>query len=277
MSLYITSLNSGSNGNCYYIGNEREAILVDAGISCREIEKRMKRLGLHMQKVKAVFVSHEHTDHIKGIPTLVKKYQLPVYITPATIYNSGLTIDAHLTMNFNCDGPINIGDLSITAFPKFHDASDPYSFVITHNQVRVGVFTDIGTPCKHLINHFKTCHAAFLEANYDNDMLATGTYPYHLKKRISGGQGHLSNKQALELFKAHKPSFMSHLILSHLSKNNNCPHLVKRLFDEHADGVNMVVASRYEETPVYQIQPNKRNLKYRHSSRQTQQLVFSFV
>jgi phosphoribosyl 1,2-cyclic phosphodiesterase len=277
MSLYITSLNSGSNGNCYYIGNEREAILVDAGISCREIEKRMKRLGLHMQKVKAVFVSHEHTDHIKGIPTLVKKYQLPVYITPATIYNSGLTIDAHLTMNFNCDGPINIGDLSITAFPKFHDASDPYSFVITHNQVRVGVFTDIGTPCKHLINHFKTCHAAFLEANYDNDMLATGTYPYHLKKRISGGQGHLSNKQALELFKAHKPSFMSHLILSHLSKNNNCPHLVKRLFDEHADGVNMVVASRYEETPVYQIQPNKRNLKYRHSSRQTQQLVFSFA
>ena len=81
MSLFITSLNSGSNGNCYYVGNETEAILVDAGISCREIEKRMNRLNLKIEKVKAVFVSHEHSDHIKGLPVLIKKYQLPVYIT----------------------------------------------------------------------------------------------------------------------------------------------------------------------------------------------------
>ena len=93
MSLFISSLNSGSNGNCYYVGNQHEAVLVDAGISCREIEKRMKRLGLRMENVKAVFVSHEHSDHIKGLPVLIKKYQLPVYITPRTMRNGGLAFE----------------------------------------------------------------------------------------------------------------------------------------------------------------------------------------
>src|ERR1700709_1437393 len=96
MSLFITSLNSGSNGNCYYVGNEREAVLVDAGISCRETEKRMKRLCLSMQKVKAVFISHEHSDHISGLTVLSKKYNLPVYITPATLQSSKLSLQHDL-------------------------------------------------------------------------------------------------------------------------------------------------------------------------------------
>lgn len=253
MSLYITSLNSGSNGNCYYIGNEKEAVLVDAGISCREIEKRMKRLGLSIRNVKAVFVSHEHSDHIKGIPTLSKKYQLPIYITSATLFHSRCISDRHLVKSFIATEPIVIGNLAIVAFPKSHDASDPYSFIVVCDGIKVGIFTDIGEPCQHVINHFKECHAAFLEANYDDEMLETGNYPYYLKNRISGGKGHLSNKQALDLFKTHKPAFMSHLLLSHLSKNNNCPHLVKKLFDEHAEGVKMIVASRFEETAVYPI------------------------
>src|ERR1700756_3856332 len=98
MSLHITSLNSGSNGNCYYVGNSNEAVLVDVGISCREVEKRMKRLGLSMQKVKAIFVSHEHSDHINGIAVLSRKYKLPVYITPATLHNSGLQLEHHLVI-----------------------------------------------------------------------------------------------------------------------------------------------------------------------------------
>ncbi len=189
MSLYITSLNSGSNGNCYYVGNEREAVLVDAGISCREIEKRMKRLGLSMQKVKALFVSHEHSDHIKGIPILAKKYQLPVYITAATLFHSALNLDQQLIIAFTANKPIVIGKLAIMAFPKLHDASDPYSFMVTCDKIKVGVFTDIGEPCKNVINHFKKCHAAFLEANYDEDMLNNGSYPYYLKKRITVTKG----------------------------------------------------------------------------------------
>src|SRR5205085_3314429 len=124
MSLYITSLNSGSNGNCYYVGNDREAVLVDAGISCREIDKRMKRLGLSMQKVKAVFISHEHTDHIRGIYSLVKKYQLPVYITTPTLRNGGLRLDPGYVRSFTAYDPVPVGSITVTAFPKAHDAID---------------------------------------------------------------------------------------------------------------------------------------------------------
>jgi len=256
MSLFITSLNSGSNGNCYYIGNEHEAVLVDAGISCRETEKRMLRLGLSIKKVKAIFISHEHSDHISGVPILAKKYNIPVYITPLTLPHLKVNPDEHKIIHFIAYAPVIIGDLVITAFPKFHDASEPHSFVITCRDITVGVFTDIGVACEHLVTHFSKCHAAFLEANYDDEMLDKGGYPYHLKRRIRGGMGHLSNKQALELFINHKPAYMSHLLLSHLSKNNNSPQLVYELFNSHANGTEIIVASRYEETPVYFIGQN---------------------
>lgn len=258
MSILITSLNSGSNGNCYYIGNDKEAVLVDAGISCRETEKRMGRLGLSMQQVKAIFVSHEHTDHIRGIPVLAKKYQLPVYITPDTLHHGGLTLMEQLIRPFNAYEPIHLGDFIITAFPKHHDASDPHSFIVESKGIKIGVFTDIGAPCEHLIRHFEQCHAAFLEANYDEEMLENGRYPYFLKNRIRGGKGHLSNTQALSLFTTYRPAFMSHLLLSHLSKDNNNPQLVQELFDGHAGDTRIVVASRFEETAVYAISATAR-------------------
>lgn len=253
MSLFIASLNSGSNGNCYYVGNDKEAILVDAGISCRETERRMNRLGLPMQKVKAIFVSHEHSDHINGIAVLSRKYKLPVYITPATLQSSGLSLDCDLVFSFKAYEPVVIGKISVSAFPKFHDAAHAHSFNITCNEVTVGVFTDIGMACKHLTEHFAKCHAAFLEANYDEEMLEKGRYPFHLKRRIRGGLGHLSNAQALEVFITHRPAFMSHLFLAHLSKDNNDPELVNELFLRHAGETEIVVASRFVETAVYHI------------------------
>ncbi|CAN5151375.1 MBL fold metallo-hydrolase [soil metagenome] len=253
MDLYVTALNSGSNGNCYYIGNEEEAVLVDAGISCREIEKRMKRLDLSIYKVKALFISHEHSDHIRGIRVLSKKFNLPVYITPGTLQHSGINPDNPLVNFLESYKTVRVGNLWITAFPKFHDARDPQSFIIKHNEVCVGVFTDIGASCEHVIKHFKCCHAIFLEANYDPVMLSTGNYPYHLKRRISGGRGHLSNQQALELFLQYKPAHMSHVFLSHLSKENNDPALAFSLFEANAQGVKVVLTSRNEEIPVYKI------------------------
>ncbi|AHM58462.1 beta-lactamase [Flammeovirgaceae bacterium 311] len=253
MQLFITSLNSGSNGNCYYVGNEQEAVLIDAGISCRETEKRLKRLGLSMDKVKAIFVSHEHSDHIRGIPVLAKKYQLPVYITPGTLRNARLSPYNSLAVPFEAFQAVQIGELSVTAFPKFHDAADPHSFVVSHGATRVGIFTDIGAPCENLIHYFRQCHAAILEANYDDVLLEKGSYPYFLKNRIRSGHGHLSNKQALALFTAYKPSFMSHLLLAHLSKDNNCPELVKEIFTEYAGSTEIVVASRFMETSVFTV------------------------
>jgi phosphoribosyl 1,2-cyclic phosphodiesterase len=258
MSLQFTSLNSGSNGNCYYIGNDTEAVLIDAGLSCRETERRMKRLGLNMEHIKAIFVSHEHIDHVRGLAGLADKYAMPVYVTAATQKGCYHLKPQH-AISFNAHEPINIGTLSITAFPKFHDAADPHSFIITCNEITVGVFTDIGKPCKNVITYFKRCNAVFLEANYDTYMLANGNYPYFLKNRISGGVGHLSNIEALEIFAKHKPAFMSHLLLAHLSKDNNDPALVQQLFEEVAGDVNVIVASRYEEMAVMSIGVKKEN------------------
>ena len=253
MALYFASLNSGSNGNCYYIGNDTEAVLVDAGISCRETERRMRKLDLPMERVKAIVISHEHGDHIKGAAVLAKRYQLPVYMTTKT-WSSGVTgMLKDGLQSFTAHQPIVIGALSVIPFPKWHDANDPHSFMIESDGIRIGVFTDIGAPCEHVIRYFSQCHAAFLEANYDEEMLENGRYPVHLKNRIRGKEGHLSNMQALQLFNDHRPSFMSHLLLSHLSRDNNRPELVQELFSLYAGKTQVTVASRDEASALFMI------------------------
>ena len=256
MSLYITSLNSGSNANCYYVGNSHEAVLIDAGLSCRETEKRMLQLGLSMDKVKAIFVSHEHSDHITGLSGISKKHQLPVYITNATLGNCRIPIEPALIKEFQKNKPVKIGGLSITPFSKSHDANDPHSFMVSGQGINIGIITDIGHACKQVIKYFSQCHAAFLESNYCADMLANGGYPYYLQKRISSDEGHLSNVQALDLFVNYRSPDLRLLILSHLSKNNNTPELVNSLFTKQAGDTQIAVASRYVATPVFCIEGN---------------------
>src|SRR5690606_3318901 len=161
-------------------------------------------------KVKAILISHEHSDHIRGLAMLAKKHRIPVYITPKTMLNGGLALDEDLVFSFRADEPMCFGNLTVRAFSKLHDAIEPHSFVITCNGVKVGDFTDIGFPCEQLIHHFQECHAAFLESNYDEQLLDKGNYPYFLKNRIRGGKGHLSNQQALQLFINHRAHHLSH-------------------------------------------------------------------
>lgn len=253
MSLKIASLNSGSNGNCYYIANENEAVLVDVGISCREIERRMLRIGLNMQKVKAIFISHEHIDHVRGVEGTSRRYKIPVYISEGTLRNSQIKVDAELIRSFEAHTAVGVGELSVTGFGKRHDAADPYSFVVEGNGVTIGVLTDIGSACENVTTYFKCCHAAFLEANYDEQMLMNGRYPAFLKQRIAGDHGHLSNQQALDLFLNHKAGYMSLVLPSHLSRDNNNPKLVHDLFTAHAGNTKVVVASRDTATPVFTV------------------------
>lgn len=268
MPLYICSLNSGSNGNCYYVGHENGAVLIDAGISCRETVKRMDRAGLDISLVKAIFISHEHSDHIRGVETLSKTFRLPVYITPATRQNAFLKLEDSLCRTFSTGVAVEIEDLNIIPFAKHHDASDPHSFVVEHQGTRVGVFTDIGQRCERLAEHFSTCHAAFLESNYDEEMLRNGPYPFYLKRRISGGQGHLSNNQALQLFLNCRRPDLSHLLLAHLSAENNCPSLVADVFKPHAGNTQVVVASRHEESNVYTIYGEEKAALPKHTEKQ---------
>jgi phosphoribosyl 1,2-cyclic phosphodiesterase len=268
MSLYISSLNSGSNANCYYVGNGNEAVLIDAGLSCRETEKRMKQLGLAIEKVRAIFISHEHGDHITGVAGLSKKFQWPVYITSDTLTNSRIPVEPHLVHSFKHGKAVSVGNLSVLPFKKNHDGRDPHSFMVSGSGVNVGVITDIGFACKQVIKYFSQCQAVFLESNYCEEMLRNGNYPYHLQQRISGDEGHLSNAQALDLFRNYKSDNLQLLILSHLSKNNNKPELVADLFAPHAGETDVIIASRYEASPVFCvagseraiIQKNKRKL-----------------
>jgi phosphoribosyl 1,2-cyclic phosphodiesterase len=276
MSLFISSLNSGSNANCYYIGNADEAILVDAGLSCRETVRRMEQLGLQPGKLKAIFISHEHSDHITGLAGLSRKYHLPVYITAKTKLQTPVPVDDDLVRSFTHNKPVTIGNLTVLPFRKQHDACDPHSFMVSGNGVNIGVITDIGYACRYVIRYFTQCDAVFLESNYCNDMLVNGSYPWHLKKRISSDVGHLSNDQALELFRHYRSERLKLLVLSHLSKNNNHPELVARLFAPHAGKTECFVASRYEASPVFTItgSPGSRKKTARTPAQQVQLSLF---
>jgi phosphoribosyl 1,2-cyclic phosphodiesterase len=251
--LQYASLNSGSNGNCYYIGNNEHAVLVDAGLSRKETLKRMERLGLDPQKLRAIIISHEHTDHVIGLAGLAKKHFLPVYISKGTHTRVKRYLGGVNTHIIHDEKPVLINDLLVYPFKKFHDAASPFSFVIEYNEKRVGVFTDIGQVCEPLKKYFSSCHAAFLETNYDNVMLREGRYPLRLKERIRGGEGHLSNHQALQLFCEHRHRGLKHVLLAHLSAENNDPDLAKNLFQQHAGMVRIDVASRYNESEVFML------------------------
>ena len=172
---------------------------------------------------------------------------------PATLKNADMRIQPELVNTMQPNEKTVVGTMTVMPFTKHHDAAEPVSFVVEHDGIKAGVFTDIGRVCKTVIHYFKQCHACFLESNYDTQMLSAGGYPLQLKKRISGGKGHLSNAQALELFLKHRPSYMSHLLLSHLSENNNHPAIVEELFAPHSGRVKVVVAPRTGETAVYEV------------------------
>jgi len=253
MALFFASIASGSNGNCYYVGTHENAVLIDAGISCRETERRMTRRGLNIRRVKALFITHEHSDHTRGAEVISRKHRIPVYATRATFDHSGMNIQPGLIRECAPHESIRIGDLTVESIPKLHDGRDPLSFTVTGGGYTVGVFTDIGEPCENVISHFRRCHAAFLESNYDETLLEEGRYPYFLKRRIRGTSGHLSNDQSLGLFLSHRSERLSHLILSHLSQENNQPEIVRDLFLPHAAGVKIVVASRFEESELFSL------------------------
>jgi phosphoribosyl 1,2-cyclic phosphodiesterase len=248
--MQIAALNSGSNGNVYYFGLGNDAILVDAGLSCRETEKRMKSLDLDLNKVRAVFITHEHSDHIFGLKGLLKKYDFPVYMTEETFKAAKFKFTIRNLRHFKSHDSIQTGALSLTAFPVSHDAADPHGFFISAGGKSAGLFNDIGFACEQVKTYFGKCHVAFLECNYDEDLLNKGNYPAYLKQRIRGPKGHLSNKEALEVFRNFRSADLNYLFLSHLSSENNSPETVLSFFKDEDTSVQFMIASRHSPGPV---------------------------
>jgi len=246
----ICALASGSNGNCYYIGNNDEAVLVDAGISNRQLSQRMRAANLSLKKVKAIFITHEHTDHIKGMRVITNKNGIPGYATQKTYEKSRKDFRSEKINYFEPGDSITIGAIKVHSFAKEHDAIDPVSFRIEIEGLNVAVLTDLGTVNNDVMQHLALCNAAFLESNYEHDLLIAGRYPSFLKERVASNNGHLSNDQALTLVKTLKDSPLKTIFLSHISADNNRVDLALDLFKELKSSHCILPTSRFAASEV---------------------------
>lgn len=240
----ICALASGSNGNCYYVGNGEEAIIVDCGISNKLFNERLKSVGLNIDKVKAVFISHEHTDHVKGMRVITAKNNIDAYITKKTFNKTKLDYRSAKAHFFTPGDTINMGQFKIHTFNKQHDAVDPVSFRVEIENKNIAVLTDLGEPCEEVKEHLALCDAAFLETNYEHDILFAGRYPYFLKNRVASNKGHLSNEQAIDLLKDKKNLLLRTLILSHISADNNNSDAILAGFEQFSRSHNIELSSR---------------------------------
>ena len=249
----LCSIASGSNGNCYYIGNQHEAILIDAGISAKQIILRMRSKNLNPEKIRAVFISHEHSDHTVGARVLAKRLHVPVYLTSRTYLAMYRNLQPFSPRFFEPGKVIHSGSFAVHPFLKNHDASEPCSFRVEYEDRHVGVFTDIGSPCDNVTSHLNQCHALFLETNYDEKMLWNGPYPWPLKKRIASDHGHLSNDQAFNLLNDHAGNHLRLVFLSHLSAENNKPEIARERFREMDGKIQIELTSRYSPGDVFHL------------------------
>lgn len=226
MSLRFASLGSGSAGNGTLVSDGHTHILIDCGFSMREAQRRIERLGLCLSALAAVLVTHEHSDHLKGVAVIARKHRVPLYMTPGTFAGRdlGAIPDLRLIHNFQ---PFKVGAIDVHPVSVPHDAREPAQFVFHLQHWRLGLLTDLGSVTPQITEAYSGCHALLMEANHDPEMLSRGPYPYFLKQRVGGPFGHLSNQQAANFLQDLDTGVLQHLVLAHLSRKNNSVQRVK--------------------------------------------------
>ena len=224
------SIASGSSGNCLYVGNEDTNILIDAGISGKRVIEGLNSFDINPEKLHGLLITHEHSDHIKGVGVLARKFNVPIYATAETI-NAMLRsssigrIKEELLNVIDPNVSFMINDIQVNPFSISHDASNPVAYTFEQNDKKIGIVTDLGSYDDYIIDQLKGCNALLLEANHDIHMLQVGSYPYILKRRILGDRGHLSNDNSGKLLCSIYHEGLKHVVLGHLSKENNYPDL----------------------------------------------------
>jgi phosphoribosyl 1,2-cyclic phosphodiesterase len=225
----FAALGSGSRGNAWLIAHGATVLLVDCGFSLVETTRRLARLDLEPGQLSGVLLTHEHADHASGIGPLARRLRLPVWMTHGTCQalRDGDIPDLRL---FDTETTFAIGDLEVAPFSVPHDAREPSQFVVSDGRHRIGLLTDLGSSTTHVERSLAGCDALVLEANHDRDLLAAGSYPPALKRRVAGRHGHLCNEDAAALLGRLDTGRLQHLVAAHLSEANNEPGLVRSLF-----------------------------------------------
>ncbi len=263
----MCSIASGSSGNCIYVGDENTHILIDAGISKKAIEQGLHQLELTGDDLQGIFITHEHSDHVKGLGVMARKYGIPMYGTRDTIeavkrISSLGKIEENLFHEILPDEVFQINDLKIRPFRVSHDSADPVAYRVEQGEKSVAVATDLGTYDDYIIGNLQGLDAVLLEANHDVRMLQTGGYPYQLKQRILGKYGHLCNEMSGRLLDAILSDKMKRIFLGHLSQENNYPELAYESVRMEvnmsesrycADDFHMTVAKRNEPSECFEI------------------------
>lgn len=217
-------LASGSGGNSCYVETPRARVLVDAGLSGRELARRLVQVGIDPAGIDGIVITHEHVDHIRGAGPFSRRFHVPVFLNRKTHNRSGDRLgDLEAPVTVATGMPVAIHDLTIETFTKCHDAADPMGLVLCCDGVRIGLITDLGRSTHLVEERLKGCRALIIEFNHDAGMLESGPYPIELKRRIRGPEGHLSNDQAGALLESLVHDDLEHVVLAHLSEINNDP------------------------------------------------------
>jgi phosphoribosyl 1,2-cyclic phosphodiesterase len=244
--LQFSSLGSGSKGNGTLIRYQDCLLLVDCGFSVKETEKRLAKLGYSPNQLDAVLVTHEHSDHIQGVGPLSRKYNVPVHMTAGTFRSRdiGNIPVLHFIKNY---ASFTIKGIEIIPVAVPHDAAEPAQFIFKTEKIKLGVLTDLGSITPHVEMHYQSCDGLILEANHDPLMLASGQYPPSLKQRVAGPWGHLSNEQAAGFLQRIDRSKLQHLVVAHISQQNNQIDLARTAFDHLLEPIDQVHYACQEE------------------------------
>src|SRR5436305_13549163 len=254
----VAPLGSGSAGNSYYFESDGTSILVDAGFGPRETRRRLEQVGRDIEQLRAIVVTHEHYDHIRGAERIARKYGIPIYLTQGTLDASEIDRVETPTVVFRNDSTFAIGELEIHARRTLHDAADPACFVIEgRDGTRVGLASDLGYADDPVVQHLGHCDGLFFESNHDLDILRIGTYPWSLKRRIMSRFGHLSNDDSMLAVQRMLGADLKTLCMIHLSQKNNHESIVRdmanRLLTRTGAQLELSIARQFEATGTFEI------------------------
>lgn len=236
LPMRFSVLASGSRANCTFVEGGRTRILIDAGLSARETERRLRPFGISLRSIHAIIVTHEHLDHIKGVVQISRTHEIPVFANKGT---AKFLRGVHALEMFRTGAVFPIGDIIVHPFELMHDAADPVGFLIESGGASLAHVTDLGTPTEAVSNALASANAAVLESNHDVELLQACHYPWPLKNRIASSHGHLSNEASAALFSQALHMNFRHLVLGHISENSNTPETALAAFRKAVDSRNL--------------------------------------